>query len=175
MRHKRLVVASAVAVVLSGCSSGATGSTAATSTPPVVPPPLLSAPATEACDPATLAGLEQVVTSQLEAYKARDFAAAFALSSSQFQSISSVDGLRALIDDGQHAEVLDSASHHIGECRGEGPGGAVAVVDVTGSNGASVVLAYQFVVENGQWKILMSRPMGSHGGDTPVDTGSLGA
>jgi hypothetical protein len=116
-----------------------------------------------------------LVSQQLDAFKARDFAAAFDLASVQFQAISSVADLEALINDGRHAEVLDSVSHVVGECRMVGPDAVMAAVTVTGSNGQTIALAYQLVLEEGHWKILMSRPMGGHGDIRPSEAASLSA
>jgi hypothetical protein len=135
-----------------------------------VAPPASQSPSANpghACSEDTLAGVEQLVADQLTAFAARDFDAAYALASSQFQAMSTPESLQQLIQDGKHAEVLDSASHDFSDCREPHPGLSVAAVSVTGRNGETVVLMYQFVNEKGQWRILMSRPMGSHGGGGP--------
>jgi hypothetical protein len=124
-----------------------------------------------ACDVDTIAGVEQVVASQLAAFRDRDFEAAFRLASSQFQSFSSVDSLRNLIMDGRHEEVANAASHEFTECRMPEPGRAYAAVSVTGLNRNTVLLVYQFVNEAGEWRILQSAPMGGHrGGNDDLGT-----
>jgi hypothetical protein len=126
-----------------------------------------------ACDVDTIAGVQEVVAQQLAAFKTGDFVAAFALASAQFQAISSAESLRQLITDGRHLEVIDSASHEFVDCRAPNPGQASAVVSVTGRNGRTILLAYQFVLEEGSWHILQSAPMTGHGGSTeaPSDQG----
>lgn len=119
-----------------------------------------------ACDASTLKEVETVVQQQLAAFKAGDFDAAFALASEQFRAISSAESLRQLIMDGRHQEVVDSASHEFTDCRAPEAGRAAAVVSVTGKNGRTVLLVYQFVQEDGSWRILQSAPMGSHGGSS---------
>jgi hypothetical protein len=116
-----------------------------------------------ACDVDTIAGVQEVVSEQLTAFRNRDFDAAFALASAQFQAISSVESLRSLIMDGRHEEVADAASHEFTECRMPGPGRALAAVSVTGMNRQTVLLVYTFVNEDGEWRILQSAPMSGHG------------
>ena len=169
---RRLCSVAVVLAAVSACSNGPAAS-------PYIPsmyavPHQVASPAPlgpDACNAETVGGIDQVVAAQLAAFKDRDFARAFGLSSMQFQAISSVADLKALIDDGRHAEVLDSVGYQITDCRVAGPAQAMAAVQVTGSNGNTVSLAYQFVVEDGHWTILMSRPMGTpHGSSSPAAT-----
>lgn len=172
---RRVTLIAATVIALGGCSSQI-APIQPMDPQPQGPAPSLSAQAfAGVCDHATIASVDDLVTRQLAAFHARDFASAFALSSSQFQAISSAKDLEALINDGKHAEVLDSVGHAIVDCRSEAPGTASAAVSVTGANGRTVALAYQLVYEDGHWAILMSRPMGGHGQVAPSAPGSLSA
>jgi hypothetical protein len=158
-----------LAGALAGCGSVGTS---APDVPPVSrPAQAQSSPSGlpgQACSESTLAGIEQLVTEQLAAFANRDFNTAYGLASEQFKAMSTPESLKQLILDGKHAEVLDSASHEFSDCREPHPDLAVAAVSVTGVNGETVSLEYQFSREQGQWRILMSRPVGSTGGGPPV-------
>jgi hypothetical protein len=47
----------------------------------------------------------------------------------------------------------------------------LGAVSVTGENGKTVLLVYQFTLENGTWHILQSAPMNGHGGSRPAPSG----
>lgn len=163
-------------LVLAGC--GALGGTAASSIPPIPPippaPSMSVAPVPSAasgsadgvagtCDPSVSAAVDGVVSAQLAAFKARDFDAAFALAAEQFRAITDAAGLKALILKG-HPEVADSVWHEFTDCRQPNSDLVLAAVSVTGENGKTVLLVYQFTLENGTWHILQSAPMSGHGG-----------
>lgn len=178
----------AAAWFLAGCSGSAPSSA---SLPPItyVPPSVQSAPSQPApdstvpqhglaalCDQATQRAVSDVVEQQLAAFRARDFDAAFALASEQFRAITDAQGLKALISKG-HPEVLDSVSHEFTECRRAAPDLVLAAVNVTGSNGNTVLLVYQFALEHEHWRILQSAPMNGHGsqGSSSSDSGDVPA
>jgi hypothetical protein len=179
---KALVAAAALVLLLtvSGCQSGTAADSAVppigvSMLPTAVPSEDESEPADDieahdglgaTCSGEASSGVERVVAQQLAAFKAEDFDAAFALASAQFQAITTAQGLRDLILDGRHQEVADSAGHEFTECRQPAPDQVLAGVAVTGANGRTVQLVYQFVREGGEWRILQSAPMDGRGGST---------
>jgi hypothetical protein len=200
---RRGIALAAIALVVVGCSS--TGSaTSPGSIPPIqfIPksaaPDAASAPSDDQgsaesgpegdqsadgesggsatrCSNNVQAAVDTVVSKQLAAFKSRDFDAAFALASEQFRAITNAEGLKALILRG-HSEVADSASHEFTDCRQANPDLVLAAVSVTGENGKTVLLVYQFTMEEGSWHILQSAPMDGHGGgsDLASDPGLSG-
>lgn len=164
-------------LVLAGCSSSAPVSGAA-SLPPIqfVPQSPTEAPEPSegqsgsvagTCPDAVKSAVDSIVSQQLAAFKARDFDAAFALASEQFRAITNAEGLKALILKG-HPEVADSVSHEFSDCRQPNPGLVLGAVSVTGENGKTVLLVYQFTLEDGTWHILQSAPMDGHGGGSEL-------
>ena len=174
------------AVLLTSC--GVMTATEPPNIPPItqVNPPVPSEPASanphgnasgsDACLPDVKAAVDDVVGRQLAAFRAGDYDAAFALASEQFRAITDVQGLKALISKG-HPEVSDAASHNFTECRQPNADLVLGAVTVTGENGNTVLLVYQFTFEDGSWHILQSAPMNGHGANTggggPSATGDV--
>jgi hypothetical protein len=104
-----------------------------------------------ACPDDVLAGVEQTIGAQLDAFADDDVALALSYASEAFRSQLDTDSFERLIE-GSFPAVADPARFSIEGCRSEQTSAQV-LVGVVGTDGGRMSLLYVMVEEEGRWAI----------------------
>ena len=103
------------------------------------------------CEDAVVEAVDEVLASQLAAFAAQDWEAAWSHASDAFRQAVDAEGLARIIEEG-FPVVAEAASHTVGDCEQRGDR-VSALVTVVGRSGQEALVAYELVRERGTWAV----------------------